>query len=47
MFEVFQPVIELPKNVVQPLKKIYPVVSHPDPAEVLLDRDPHIIGIVE
>jgi hypothetical protein len=37
LFEVLQPAVQLPDNVVQPLKEICPVVFHPDPPKVLQD----------
>jgi hypothetical protein len=43
LFEVLQPVVQPPDNVVQLLKKICPVVFHPDPPEILLDCDLHLI----
>ena len=41
LFEVFHLAIQLRENVVQPVDKICPVVSHPDRTKVLPYRDPH------
>ena len=43
LFEVLQPVVQPPDNMVQPFKKICPVVLHPNPPEILLDCDLHLI----
>jgi hypothetical protein len=37
LFEVLQPTVQPPDNVVQPSKKIFPVVPHPDPPKISLD----------
>jgi hypothetical protein len=37
LFEVFQSPIQLPKNVIQPIGEIFPVVRHPNPTKVLPD----------
>ena len=43
--KVLQPTIQVLENLVQPLDWVLPgaVVSHPNSAEVLLDRDPHFV----
>jgi hypothetical protein len=47
LFEVLQPEVQLPDNEVQPLKKICPVVFHPNPPKVFLHRDLHLIETPE
>ena len=47
LLEVSQPAIQLPQSIIQALHETCPMATHPDSAEIALDRGTHLAETIE
>ena len=47
LFEVSQPTIQLPQNIIQVLNAICPMATHPNSAEIPLNSGTHLAETIE